>query len=151
MSKKFKFKLEGLLKLRKFREQEIKVELGNINREIQEIELRIIELQDHIESSYLNQESAMSDDVKGQSLQFFPYYTQVKREDIKNKEILLLSLRKKYQKKIEEMGKAMGDSKVVDKFKEKEISEYKNRLEKKLQDENEELVRRRFHYLNRRF
>jgi flagellar biosynthesis chaperone FliJ len=41
---KFKFKLDGLLKVREFNEKKIKIELGEILREITAVEDKIAEL-----------------------------------------------------------------------------------------------------------
>ena len=144
MGKKFQFKLEGLLKLRKFNEQKIKVELGEIVKEISAVENKIRELKSHIEETYESQDQVMKDSVNGQLARFFPYYIQAKREDIKNQENLLFSLKKRYEAKVKEMGKAMGEVKVIENFKDKELTEFKSEQNKKLEAELEEnmLIRR---------
>jgi flagellar FliJ protein len=38
MTQKFKFKLEGLLKIREFKERKVKVELGEILKEMKRVE-----------------------------------------------------------------------------------------------------------------
>ena len=92
---KFKFKLDGLLKVREFKEKKIKIELGEILKEINIVEEGIAAANAAITETYDAQEAFMRDPSNGQMLQFFPMFIQGKKEDIKNKENLLWSLRKK--------------------------------------------------------
>jgi flagellar FliJ protein len=56
MGGKYKYKLEGLLKLRKFKENALKVELGKVNQEINQVKLEIKRLQENISETYKDQE-----------------------------------------------------------------------------------------------
>ncbi len=140
MAKRFSFKLEGLLKLRHFKEEQLKVELGKINSDIQNTKNRIKELQQHIDEAYISQEQAMKEKVDGQFARFFPYFIQAKREDIKNQENLLYSLERKYQSKLREVSLAMGESKVILNMKEKEKTSWKKEKDKKEQEDIEEII-----------
>lgn len=140
MAAKFKFKLEGLLKLRHFKEEKLKVELGRINRDIQRTKGRISELEEHIKNAYASQEKVMETSTAGQMARFFPYFIQAKREDIKNQENLLFSLERKYQAKLREVSIAMGESKVISNMKDKELEGWKKEKEKKEQAEIEEVL-----------
>ena len=87
---KFKFKLDGLLKVREFKEKKVKIELGEILREINDVENKIALANQAISETYDAQEAFMADsNSSGQMLQFFPLFIQGKKEDIKNKENLL--------------------------------------------------------------
>ncbi len=140
MAKKFKFKLEGLLKVRHFKEEQLKVELGAINQEILSVQNRIKQLNAEIEDSYIEQEKIYQSDTSGQLAKFFPYYIDAKREDIKANENLLYALRKKYEHKLAEVAKAMGDTKLLSNMKEKEKSSWKKNIEKKEFSEIEEVL-----------
>lgn len=140
MAKKFKFKLDGLLKVRHFKEEQLKVELGAINQEILAVETRIRQLNAEIEDSYIEQEKILESDTTGQLAKFFPYYIDAKREDIKANENLLYSLKKKYALKLEEVAKAMGESKLLSNMKEKEKASWKKEIEKKEYSEIEEVL-----------
>jgi len=140
MAKKFKFKLEGLLKLRHFKEEQLKVELGKINQEILAVKNRIDDLKAHIDETYQSQEKVFSEGSDGQFAKFFPYYIQAKREDIKNQENLLYSLNKRYERKLQDVSKAMGESKVIHQMKDKEKVSWKKEAEKKEQSEIDELL-----------
>ncbi|MCF8057677.1 MAG: flagellar export protein FliJ [Bacteriovoracaceae bacterium] len=140
MAKKFKFKLEGLLKLRHFKEEQLKVELGKINSDIQNTKSRILELKKHIEEAYTSQEKVLKEKTDGQLARFFPYFIQAKREDIKNQENLLYSLNKKYQNKLKEVSIAMGESKLIHNMKDKEKSLWKKDRDKAEQADIEEAL-----------
>ena len=137
---KFKFKLDGLLKVREFKEKKIKIELGEILREISGVEEKISAANKAITETYDAQESFMKSPSSGHMLQFFPQFIQGKKEDIKNKENLLWSLRKKYEKKIAELATARGEVKVMENFKEKKHGEWTKEKNKKEQEAIEEIV-----------
>ena len=140
---KFKFKLDGLLKVREFKEKKIKIELGEILREITAVEDKIAAANAAIAETYDAQEAFMKDPSSGQMLQFFPLFIQGKKEDIKNKENLMWSLKKKYDKKIAELATARGEVKVMENYKEKEHTEYKRVKNKKEMENIEELLQMR--------
>ena len=138
--KKFKFKLDGLLKLREFNEKKIKIELGQILKEITTVEDRIAQINRDIDETYKAQEDFMRDPSSGAMLQFFPYYIQGRKEDIKNKESLLWALRKKYQAKVEELASARGQVKVMENFKDKKQTEWRKERDKREQETIEEIL-----------
>jgi len=140
MAKKFKFKLDGLLKVRHFKEEQLKVELGVINQEILAVEGRISQLFSEIDDSYIEQEKIYQTDTSGQLAKFFPYYIEAKREEIKSKENLLYSLKKKYEQKLSEVAKAMGETKLLSNMKDKEKTSWKKKIQKKEFSEIEEVL-----------
>lgn len=146
MAKKFKFKLEGLLKLRHFKEEQLKVELGKINNDIQITKQRIRELEEHIKNAYASQEEVFNSNTNGQMARFFPYFIQAKREDIKNQENLLYSLERRYQNKLKEVSTAMGESKVISNMKDKELESWKKEKDKREQENIEEVLSMRRKY-----
>jgi flagellar FliJ protein len=138
--KKFEFKLDGLLKVREFKEKKIKIELGEILREIGAVEDKIAAAEKAITETYSAQEAFMKDPSQAHMIQFFPYFIQGKKEDIKNKQNLLWSLKKKYDKKIEELALARGEVKVMENFKEKKKGEWTKEKNKKEQEDIEEIL-----------
>jgi flagellar FliJ protein len=141
---KFKFKLDGLLKVREFKEKKIKIELGELLREIGAVEEKIRSANSAIDETYEAQEAFMRDPSLGQMLQFFPYFIQGKKEEIKNRENLLWALKKKYDTKITELATARGQVKVMENFKEKKLTEWtKQRNKKELESIEEILMMRR--------
>ncbi|MDO9180757.1 MAG: flagellar export protein FliJ [Bacteriovorax sp.] len=137
---KFKFKLDGLLKVREFKEKKIKIELGEILKEIAVVEEKIAAANHAIDETYEAQEVFMKDPSAGSMLQFFPYFIQGKKDDIKNKENLLWSLRKKYDFKITELAAARGQVKVMENFKEKKLGEWTKERNKKEMEAIEEIL-----------
>ena len=141
---KFKFKLDGLLKVREFKEKQIKIELGEILKEIGIVEEQIAKANKAIDECYEAQEVSMKDHAPGRMLQFFPYFVQGKKEDIKNKETLLWALKKKFNLKIAELATARGQVKVMENFKDKKFGEWnKERNKKEMEDIEENLMMRR--------
>jgi flagellar FliJ protein len=138
--KKFEFKLNGLLKVREFKEKKIKIELGEILREIGAVEDKIAAAEKAITETYAAQEAFMKDSSQAHMIQFFPYFIQGKKEDIKNKQNLMWSLKKKYDKKIEELALARGEVKVMENFKEKKKGEWTKEKNKKEQEAIEEIL-----------
>lgn len=137
---KFKFKLDGLLKVREFKEKKIKIELGEILKEIGTAEEHIRLANIAIDETYEAQEAFMKDASSGNMLQFFPYFIQGKKEDIKNKENLLWALKKKYDAKIIELAAARGQVKVMENFKDKKKGEWTKERNKKDMELIEEIL-----------
>jgi flagellar FliJ protein len=138
--KKFNFKLDGLLKVREFKEKKIKIELGEILKEIGATEELIAKMNRDIDDTYAAQDELLATASDGKMLQFFPYYIQGRKEDIKNKESLLWSLRKKYNVKIEELALARGEVKVLENFKDKKKIEWNKERDKKEMETIEEIL-----------
>lgn len=145
---KFKFKLDGLLKVREFKEKKIKIELGEILKEIAEVEGKIKLANIAIDETYKAQEVFMKDPSSGNMLQFFPFFIHGKKEDIKNKENLLWALKKKYDFKITELATARGQVKVMENFKEKKLGEWTKERNKKEQEAIEEILMMRTNGVN---
>lgn len=135
---KFKFKLDGLLKVREFKEKRIKIELAEILKEIADVEDAIEKINLAVGEAYDAQEKFLTDASAGRMIQFFPMFIQGKKEDLKNRESLLWALRKKYAAKVEELGKARGEVKVLENFKDKKKTEHHRAAVKKEQEEIEE-------------
>ncbi|MBT3585477.1 MAG: flagellar export protein FliJ [Halobacteriovoraceae bacterium] len=135
----FRFKLEGLLKLRRFKERKIKIELGNIVKEIQNTKDQIVDLLKQVDHIYDSEESALQSSTKARMLQAFPLFIQAKKDEIEMKRTLQFSLEKKYEAKVQEMKITMGEVKVIESLKEKKILEYKKVKEKKQNEELEDL------------
>lgn len=140
MEKKFKFKLDGLLKLREFKEKRLKVELGQILQDIQSVKTKINGMNEHISETYQAQEKVIYDGANGNLLKFFPDFIQAKRDDIKNHENLIYALEKQYERKVQEMKIAMGETKVIENLKDKKKVEHKKKLDKKSMEDIEELL-----------
>lgn len=137
--KKFKFKLEGLLKVREQKEDKLKIELGEILKEISYLNSEIIEIRKSIEMAYTSQ-SSRKGVFKANILGFYPDYIQGRRSDILNKENLLSSLNSKYEEKAKELNIARGEFKVIQQLKDKECLKHKKEFEKKEQQKIDDIM-----------
>ena len=81
---------------------------------------------------------------------FYPMYFQGIREDIRNKENYIYVLEKKYAEKQQELAKARANTKLLENMKEKKLTEFKKEVEKKLNEELEEMntIRRQYMKVN---
>lgn len=147
MSKKFKFKLDGLLKLKNFNESRCRAELGQIVKEIEDVKANIERINEEVHQGYHEQGRILEDATSGQLLQFFPLYIQGKKEDIKNQENLLYALQKRYERKLQELSELMGEAKLINNMKENKKLEHKKQQDKKREEEQEELFQSRRKFL----
>jgi flagellar protein FliJ len=145
----FKFKLDGLLKLREFKENQLKVELGRILQEIEETKNIIVQLNKDLDEGYEAHSKVLYSGSGAKMLQFFPEFFQGKREDIRNKENLIHALTKKVDMKREELAMARGEVKIVENLKEKKLVQFtKEKNKKDLEKIEDQLAMTRSSQLN---
>ncbi len=137
---KFKFKLDGLLKLREFKENRLKQELGAILQEIQRIDNEIIDIQNSIVEAYESQQELLKEASMGSMIQFYPYFIKGRKEDELAKKQLLKSLNHKYQLKLLELKTARGEVKLIENMKEDKLKIYKKNKQKKHQDDIDDIL-----------
>lgn len=138
--KGFKFKLDGLLKLREFKENSIKSQLGGILKEISRVEGKIEEIEKSIDESYKSQEEFLAQPAAGEMIKFFPYFIQGRKEDLAVQHNLLRGLRNQYEQKLLELKKARGDVKVLENMKDKKSSEFRKAANKKREADIEDIL-----------
>lgn len=138
--KGFKFKLDGLLKVREFKERALKVELGQILTQINEAKDEIVRLKENIQETYDAQDQFLSDPAAGDMIKFFPKFIETKNLAIDNQNNLIYALEKKFDSKQSELATARGEVKVIENLKDKKKTEYKKKIEKKHQENVDELV-----------
>jgi len=140
MAKKFKFKLDGLLKVREFKEKTVKLELGEIVSEIQNLKDEISSIEKQIDEAYESYHTSSRNGADGKFLQFYPFYIQGKKEDIKNKQNLIFSLERRMEEKRHQLSIARGEVKVIENLKEKEFGAWKKETMKKTQEDIDDLM-----------
>ena len=138
--KRYKFKLDALLKLREFEEQKIKIRLGEINKQISEIEAEISKDHRDLDEGYNSQNKLAASGTQGRMMQFYPMFTEGKRRHIEKLETELWSLKRKYQNTLEELKEARGKVKVVEKLKEKDKTDFRKEQTKIDDKKREDLV-----------
>ena len=142
--KKFKFKLETVLKLREFKEEEAKLKLGEVVREMEEENYKINNLKKELDELYKQKDQMMKNPSSARMLSFFPTYLKTKKEDILAHENIVYSLQKKYEKKRQELAEAMGEVKVMENMKEKDHQQYKKEATRKNGQDLEDILNMRY-------
>ena len=69
--KKFDFRLQSLLRLRNFKEEKLKAEMGEIVSKMNNTRDDIINLNQDIEDAYTAQNKFLNEKIGGQIIQFF--------------------------------------------------------------------------------
>lgn len=138
--KKYKFKLQPLLKLREFKEEIAKVELGRVNKKIQDAEDKIMGHQKDIDEAYESQHANLNAGKDLNFLQFYPYFITNKQNAIKALEDELVELRKLAEEKMKEMLQRRNEVKVMDKLKEKDFTKFRKEQTKIANQKIEENV-----------
>lgn len=138
--RKFKFTLDPILKLRKSREDALKRELGLIVTEMGKLKEKIEKLNNNMKEGYHSQETLTQEsELQASLLRFYPLYFQGIKADLDKTNRALADTEKKYQIKLAELAKAMGEVKVIDGLKDKKELEWKKEKEKKINEDLEEL------------
>lgn len=136
--KKYQFKLDAVLKLRKLREENCRTELGVLNRELEQINARIAHEHEEIKKYYQIQETSLKNGANAGKLQTFPGIIAAKDKSIqilirgqKRQELLI-------QEKKEELAVLRGELKVMENLKEKDYGEWKKAYNKEVDQTVEE-------------
>ena len=137
---KHKFKFEGLLKLRKFKEHKGKVQLAQVNKEILNSKEKMARAEQDIRSAYKMAELALQDGKNGRVLPFYPAYIQSRRNDIKKERYHLKKLEQEFQKKTQTLSVLRGNLKVIEKLKIKDFEKFKRKYQKKIQDDIDDIL-----------
>jgi flagellar FliJ protein len=136
--KKYTFRLEPVLKLRKLKEENCRMELGQLNQELGKIEDQLEHDKIEIERYYNIQEGALKTGMRGGQLQAFPMMVAAKEENIKR----LHKMKERQENLIEDKRKELallkGDLKVMESMKEKDFDQYRKALNKEIDQKVEE-------------
>ena len=136
--KKYTFRLEPVLKLRKVKEENCRMELGQLLMELNKIEDQLSHDRNEVGNYYSLQEGALKTGMTGAQLQAFPMLVSAKSRNIE----LLLEEKERQLKKIEskkqELAQFRGDLKVIENLKEKDFDIYKKALNKEIDQKVEE-------------
>lgn len=141
--KKFTFSLDGLLKLREFKETQVKTELGVIVTMIEETKQLIIKTEGDLLYYSEQQQEMIEETTLARDIQQVLKYvkaSEAKKEKLKND---LIEHYKKFEQKKIELAAAMADAKLIANLKDKKKLEHKKEYEKKQQQDIEELFNMR--------
>ena len=136
--KKYQFRLEAVLKLRKFKEESCRMELGQLLMQLNKIDDQLEYERKEIDSYYKIQEGALKNGMNGGQLQAFPMLVAAKERNIQ-----LLSRDRVHQERIveekkQELAVFRGELKVIENLKEKDFEAYKKALNKEIDQKVEE-------------
>lgn len=138
--KKFKFKLEGLLKVRRFAEEKCRTELGYIQVMVENKRSEIQNEIDNLSMIFDSQETMLKQGIHGKEIEFFPLYIEGKRKGIEYLKSELAALEEAVEDKRHELVEKKAELKVIEKLKEKEFLSYKKEINKKMNKKLEEEV-----------
>lgn len=136
--KRYTFRLEPVLKVRKLKEENCRMELGRLITELSRIEGQLAHDRKEIDNYYKIQESALKNGIRGDQVQAFPMLVAAKEQNIQ-----LLMRDKKHQEKLiedkkQELAIIRGELKVIENLKEKDYNEYRKALNKEIDQKVEE-------------
>lgn len=136
--RKYEFRLDPVLKLRKLKEENCRMELGQLIMELTRIEDQLAHDRKEIDNYYKIQESALENGMRGGQVQAFPMLIAAKNRNID----LLLADKKKQEDRVEakkqELAQLRGDLKVMENLKEKSYDEWKKATNKEIDQKVEE-------------
>lgn len=136
--KKYAFRLEPVLKVRKLKEENCRMELGQLLMELNRIEDQLAHDKNELDNYYKIQEGALKTGMSGSQLQAFPMLVAGKTRNIE----LLVKTKERQLEKVEqkkrELAQLKGDLKVMDNLKQKDYDEYRKALNKEIDQKVEE-------------
>jgi flagellar protein FliJ len=136
--KQYQFRLEPVLKLRKLKEENCRMELGQLISHLNRIEDQLKHDHQEIATYFQIQEGALRQGMTASQIQTFPMLVAGKDTNIK----LLLAEKARQEKMIEdkkqELAILRGELKVIEKLKEKGLEDHRKAVNKELDQKVEE-------------
>lgn len=149
--KRYTFRLEAVLKVRKLKEENCRSELGQLISYLNKIDNQLDHEKKEIENYYNIQEAAMKGGVRGDQVQAFPMLVAAKEKNIQ----LLHKERSDQEFLIEDKKKELaivrGELKVIENLKEKDYNEYRKAMNKEIDQKVEEQTQNWLQHKDRKF
>ena len=136
--KKYQFRLEAVLRLRKFKEESCRMELGQLLTQLNKIDDQLAYEKKEIDSYYTIQEGALKSGMNGGQLQAFPLLVAAKERNIQLLKRDKVSQERIVEEKKQELAVIRGELKVIENLKEKDFEAYKKATNKKIDQKVEE-------------
>lgn len=136
--KKYEFKLDPVLKIRKLKEENCRIELGKLLSQLERIENQIAYDKNEILNYAKMQESALKNGVRVDQIQSFPMLISGKEKNLELLERDKGHLQKKVEAKRQELATFRGELKVIENLKEKDYNEYRKAVNKEIDEKVEE-------------
>jgi flagellar protein FliJ len=138
MIKKYQFRLDPVLKVRKLKEENCRMELGQLITELNQIEDQLRYDETEIDNYFKLQENILQNGVKAGQLQAFPMLISGKGRNIELLNKALERQKKLIEEKKQELAILKGELKVIENLKEKDFAEYRKALNKEIDNRVEE-------------
>jgi flagellar FliJ protein len=136
--KKYTFRLDPVLKLRKLKEENCRMELGQLLMELNRIEDQLAHDRKEIDNYYHIQESALQTGMRGGQVQAFPMLIAAKNKNIELLERDKTKQNERVEAKKQELAQLRGDLKVMENLKEKSFDEWRKAVNKEIDQKVEE-------------
>lgn len=149
--KKYTFRLEPVLKVRKLKEENCRMELGQLVAHLNKIDDQLAHDRKEIDNYFMIQEAAMKNGVRGDQIQAFPMLVSAKEKNIQ-----LLSRDRETQlglidEKKQELAVLRGELKVIENLKEKDYTDYRKAMNKEIDQKVEEQTQNWLQHRDRKF
>lgn len=136
--KKYAFRLEPVLKVRKLKEENCRMELGQLITQLNRIEDQLKRDEEEISNYYKIQESSLTQGVRASQLQAFPMLIAGKVRNIELLERDRKAQERLIEEKKQELASLKGDLKVIENLKQKDFDEYRKSYNKEIDQKVEE-------------
>ena len=136
--KKYAFRLEPVLKVRKLKEENCRMELGQLLMQLNRIDDQLAHDKDEINTYYNIQEGGLRNGMTGGQLQAFPMLIAAKQENISRLERERKKQEQRVEEKKRELAQLKGDLKVMENLKDKDYEQYRKALNKEIDQKVEE-------------
>jgi flagellar FliJ protein len=136
--KKYAFRLDAVLKLRKLKEENCRMELGQMILYLNKIEDQINHEKNEINKYFEIQQGALQNGVRGGQINAFPGLIRAKDQNISLLERDKIKQENLIAEKKLELAQLRGDLKVMENLKDKDYQEYKKALNKEIDQKVEE-------------
>lgn len=139
--KKYTFKLEAVLKIKKFNEEKCRTELGVLTSELHKIKNQIAYDHEQIQIYFNMQNESVDQGANISAISFLPDLIEGKKANI---DLLSQSLSQKedeIEQKKRELASLRGELKLMEKLKEKDFLKYQKKFNKKRDEIIEEQTR----------
>lgn len=138
--KKYKFKLEALLKMRKLEEDQCKLKIGKLQSKKTELLKELENQNEGINEAYRSQEATISAGASGLDLRFYPYFVQGKRAATAKLKKEVGHLDALLEEAYNELKQFRAKAKVLEEMKEKDHKAFKKKANKEEHQKIEEQV-----------
>jgi flagellar protein FliJ len=136
--KRYQFRLDPVLKLRKLKEENCRTELGQLLKELNRVEDQLKHDRGEIDTYYSIQEGSLKAGMSAGQLQTFPMLVAGKNKNIELLEKELTKIQKKVEAKKQELAQLKGELKVMENLKQKDFDLHRKAVNKENDQKVEE-------------